>query len=109
MMQEEYLFKRINILLLIIIILLIADISNSVYLYLQYRELEILQDLLPGLSIIKTILQIAALLVLLFQFRSFRQKKKLVQIRIIIVFVTILLSEIVGRYAFYASYVSPGV
>lgn len=109
MMQEEYLFKRINILFLIIIFLLFADISNSVYLFLQYRELEMLQDLLPGLGIIKMILQIAALLVLLFQFRSFRQKKKLVQIWIIMVFAVILLSEIVGRYAFYASYVSPGV
>jgi anaerobic dimethyl sulfoxide reductase subunit C (anchor subunit) len=109
MMQEEYLFKRINILLLIIIILLVADISNSVYLFLQYRELEILQDLPPELSIIKTILQITAILVLLFQFRSLRQNKKLVQIWIIIVFVVILISEIVGRYAFYASYVSPGV
>jgi uncharacterized membrane protein YwzB len=47
--------------------------------------------------------------VLLFQFWSLRQKKKLVQIWIIMVFVAILLSELVGRYAFYASYVSPGV
>lgn len=109
MMQEEYLSKRINILFLIMIFLLVADISNSVYLFLQYRELEILQDLLPGLGIIKTILQIAALLVLLFQFWSLRQKKKLVQIWIIMVFAAILLSELVGRYAFYASYVSPGV
>jgi anaerobic dimethyl sulfoxide reductase subunit C (anchor subunit) len=109
LMQEGYLSKRINILFLIIIFLLVADISNSVYLFLQYRELEILQDLLPGLGIIKTILQMAALLVLLFQFRSLRQKKKLVQIWIIMVFVAILLSELVGRYAFYASYVSPGV
>jgi len=109
MMQENYLFKRINILFLIITFLLVADISNSVYLFLQYRELEILQDLLPGLGIIKTILQITALVVLLFQIRSLRQKKKLVQIWIIMVFVAILLSEIVGRYAFYASYFSPGV
>jgi DMSO reductase anchor subunit len=109
MMQEEYLSKRINILFLIIIFLLVADIGNSMYLLLQYRELEILQDLLPGLGIIKATVQIAALLVLLFQFRSLRQKKKLVQIWIIMVFVAILLSEVVGRYAFYASYVSPGV
>ena len=109
LMQEGYLSKRINILFLIIIFLLVADISNSVYLFLQYRELEILQELLPGLGIIKTIMQIAALLVLLFQFRSLRQKKKLVHIWFIMVFAAILLSEIVGRYAFYASYVSPGV
>jgi DMSO reductase anchor subunit len=109
MMQEGYLSKRINILFLIIIFLLVADISNSVYLFLQGGESEILQDLLPRLGIIKAILQIAALLVLLFQFRSIRQKKKLVQIWIIMVFLAILLSEIVGRYVFYASYVSPGV
>jgi anaerobic dimethyl sulfoxide reductase subunit C (anchor subunit) len=109
LMQEGYLSKRINILFLIIIFLLVADIISSVYLFLQYRELVILQDLLPGLGIIKTIVQMAALLVLLFQFRSLRQKKKLVQIWIIMVFVAILFSELVGRYAFYASYVSPGV
>jgi hypothetical protein len=109
MMQERYLSRRINILFLIIIFLLVADISNSVYLFLQYRELEILRDFLPGLGIIKAILQIAALLVLLFQYKSIRQKKKLVQIWMIIVFLAILLSEIVGRYVFYASYVSPGV
>jgi len=105
MMQEEYLSKRIHMLFLIIVFLLVADISISVYLLLQDRELEVL----TGLGIIKAILQIAALLVLLIQFRFLRQKKKLVQIWIIIVFVAILLSEIVGRYAFYASYASPGV
>ena len=109
MMQEENLFKRNQKIILVVILFLIADISNSAYSFMHYREFEMVQGWIPVSGIIKIVLHFIALLVLLFLFKSFMKNKKLANSWIIAMFTIILLSEIIGRHAFYASYMSPGV
>lgn len=107
--EISYLKSRIKLLSIIVFIALLADSGNSIYLYFQDQQFAGIPAMVVNLSIIKFFLQIIALLIFLVHIISFQKHHQFKYSRMALAFIILLVAEIIGRYGFYVSYVSPGV
>ena len=103
--------RRISVLYLLLIIFLMIDLGNTIYYhYIDYEISRMTaEDTSYIINLTKSILHIASILILIPQFYQFNIKKHFSGVLgFRIIFFLLILAELIGRYGFYASYVSPG-